>query len=58
MLFAKKSRKIRRETIVAFMNLKMKFGQVVKDHMIEIIGHFNEAKINGAKIDKKKLKSL
>ena len=30
----------------------MTHGQVVKDHMIKIIGYFNEAYINGSQNDK------
>ena len=51
-MLAQKSRQARKEAIVAFMNFKMKSGQVVKDHMIKVIGHLNEVKINGAEFNK------
>ena len=51
-MFAEKSRQERKEAIVAFMNLKMKPGQIAKDYMIKVIGHISEAKINGVEINK------
>lgn len=51
-MFFENSRQVRREEIVAFMNLKMKLGQVIKDHMITFIGHLSEVEIKGAQINK------
>ncbi|KAK0586243.1 hypothetical protein LWI29_003477 [Acer saccharum] len=33
------------------MNLRMKPGQAVKDHMIKVIAHLNIAELNGTEID-------
>ena len=41
-IFVKKSRQARREVTTISINHKMKPGQSVKDHMIEVIGHLNE----------------
>ena len=43
-MFAKKLKQARREATTPFMNLKMNLN----DHIIKVIGHLNEAEINGA----------
>ncbi|RVX18428.1 Retrovirus-related Pol polyprotein from transposon TNT 1-94 [Vitis vinifera] len=41
------------EAVESFMNSKMKNGSSVREHVLKMIHHFNEAEINGAKIDEK-----
>ncbi|KAK0593750.1 hypothetical protein LWI29_016754 [Acer saccharum] len=50
-MFAIKSRTTKREAVTAFMNLRMKPGQAVKDHMMKVIAHLNIAELHGAEID-------
>ncbi|KAK0607649.1 hypothetical protein LWI29_018134 [Acer saccharum] len=50
-MFAMKSRTTKREALTAFMNLRMKPGQAVKDHMMKVIAHLNIAELHGAEID-------
>ena len=50
-MFAMRSRSTKREAVTAFMNLRMKPGQAVKDHMMKVIAHLNIAELNGAEID-------
>ncbi|KAK1571102.1 hypothetical protein Q3G72_011942 [Acer saccharum] len=50
-MFAMKSRTTKREAVTAFMNLWMKPGQAVKDHMKKVIAHLNIAELYGAEID-------
>ncbi|KAI9169007.1 hypothetical protein LWI28_005411 [Acer negundo] len=50
-MFAMKSRTTKREAVTAFMNLMMKPGQAVKDHMMKVIAHLNIAELHGAEID-------
>ncbi|KAK4838721.1 hypothetical protein QYF36_015896 [Acer negundo] len=50
-MFAMKSRTTKREAVTAFMNLRMKPGQAVKDHMMKVIAHLNIAELHGAEID-------
>jgi hypothetical protein len=42
-MFAMRSRSTKREAVTAFMNLRMKPGQAVKDHMMKVIAHLNIA---------------
>ncbi|KAK0574722.1 hypothetical protein LWI29_028097 [Acer saccharum] len=49
-MFAMKSRTTKREAVTAFMNLRMKPGQAVKDHMMKVIAHLNIAELHGAEI--------
>ncbi|KAK1591530.1 hypothetical protein Q3G72_009150 [Acer saccharum] len=50
-MFAMKSKTTKREAVTAFMNLRMKLGQAVKDHMMKVIAHLNIAELHGAEID-------
>ena len=50
-MFFMRSRLTKKEAVTAFMNLRMKPGQVVKDHMMKVIGHLNIAELNGVEID-------
>ncbi|KAK0580852.1 hypothetical protein LWI29_007090 [Acer saccharum] len=50
-MFAMKSRTTKREAVTAFMNLRMKPGQAVKDHMMKVIAHLNIAELHGVEID-------
>ncbi|KAI9164686.1 hypothetical protein LWI28_000301 [Acer negundo] len=50
-MFAMKSRTTKREAVTAFMNLRMKPRQAVKDHMMKVIAHLNIAELHGAEID-------
>ncbi|KAK0592617.1 hypothetical protein LWI29_022367 [Acer saccharum] len=50
-MFAMKSKTTKREVVTAFMILRMKPGQAVKDHMMKVIAHLNIAELHGAKID-------
>ena len=46
-----RSKMTKREAMTAFMNLRMKPRQVLKDHMMKVIAHLNIAELNGAEID-------
>ncbi|KAK0607181.1 hypothetical protein LWI29_010824 [Acer saccharum] len=50
-LFAMKSRTTKREAVTTFMNLRMKPGHAVKDHMMKVIAHLNIAELHGVEID-------
>ena len=50
-MFALRSRSTKREAVTAFMNLRMKPGQVVKDQMMKVIAHLNIVELNGVEID-------
>ncbi|KAI9154317.1 hypothetical protein LWI28_024343 [Acer negundo] len=50
-MFAMRFRTTKREAVTAFMNLRMKPGQAVKDHMMKVIAHLNIAELNGVEID-------
>ncbi|KAI9196559.1 hypothetical protein LWI28_024982 [Acer negundo] len=50
-MMSMRSRTTKREAVTAFMNLRMKLGQAVKDHMMKVIAHLNIAELNGAEID-------
>ncbi|RVW82191.1 Retrovirus-related Pol polyprotein from transposon TNT 1-94 [Vitis vinifera] len=52
-MFGRPSKQGRHEAVKAVMNSKMKNGSSVREHVLKMIHHFNEAKINGAKIDEK-----
>ncbi|KAL6327213.1 hypothetical protein AAG906_015252 [Vitis piasezkii] len=52
-MFGRPSEQARHEAVKAVMNSKMKNGSSVREHVLKMIYHFNEAKINGAKIDEK-----
>ncbi|KAL5787753.1 hypothetical protein ACOSP7_004702 [Xanthoceras sorbifolium] len=51
-MFAMRSKMTKREALTAFMNLRMKPGQSVNDHMMKVIvAHLNIAELNDADID-------
>ena len=50
-MFAMRSKATMREAVTTFMNLKMKPGQFVKDHMMKVIAHINIAELNGVEIN-------
>ncbi|KAL5764701.1 hypothetical protein ACOSQ2_017295 [Xanthoceras sorbifolium] len=50
-MFAMRSRTTKREEVIAFMNLRMKPGQAVKDHMMKVIAHLNIVELNGVEVD-------
>ena len=52
-IFGRSSEQSRYEAIRAVMNSKMKNDSFVREHILKMINHFNEAKINGASIDEK-----
>ena len=41
----------KREVVTAFMNLRMKPGQAMKDYMMKVIAHLNIVELNGVEID-------
>ena len=51
-MFGQPSEQSCHEAIKAVMNRKMKNGSSVHEHVLKMIHYFNEAGINGAKIDK------
>ncbi|RVW76960.1 Retrovirus-related Pol polyprotein from transposon TNT 1-94 [Vitis vinifera] len=57
-MFGRPSEQARHEAVKAVMNSKMKNGSSVREHVLKMIHHFNEAEINGAKIDEKTQKLL
>ncbi|KAL5833326.1 hypothetical protein ACOSQ3_017000 [Xanthoceras sorbifolium] len=52
-MFAMRSWTTNREVVTAFMNLRMKPRQTVKDHMMKVVAHLNITEPNGAEIDGK-----
>lgn len=52
-MFGRPSDQARHEAVKAVMNGKMKNGSSVREHVLKMIHHFNEAEINGANIDEK-----
>ncbi|KAL5773659.1 hypothetical protein ACOSQ2_013583 [Xanthoceras sorbifolium] len=50
-MFTVMSRMTKREVVTTFLNLRMKPGQVVKDHLMKVIVHLNIAELNSAEID-------
>ncbi|RVW36992.1 Retrovirus-related Pol polyprotein from transposon TNT 1-94 [Vitis vinifera] len=52
-MFGRPSEQAHHEAVKAVMNSKMKNGSSVREHVLKMIHHFNEAEINGAKIDEK-----
>ena len=52
-MFGRPSEQAHHEAVKAVMNSKMKNGFSVREHVLKMIHHFNEAEINGAKIDEK-----
>ncbi|KAL5857343.1 hypothetical protein ACOSQ3_004801 [Xanthoceras sorbifolium] len=50
-MFTMRSKTTKREAMTAFMNLRMKPGQAVKDHMMKVIAHLNIIELNGVEID-------
>ncbi|KAL6327640.1 hypothetical protein AAG906_022203 [Vitis piasezkii] len=52
-MFGRPSEQAHHEAVKAVMNSKMKNGSLVREHVLKMIHHFNEAEINGAKIDEK-----
>jgi hypothetical protein len=52
-MFGRPSDPARHEAVKAVMNGKMRNGSSVREHVLKMIYHFNEAEINGANIDEK-----
>ncbi|XP_073128992.1 uncharacterized protein [Henckelia pumila] len=52
-MFGRPSEQARHEAVKAVMNCKMKNGSSVRDHVLKMINHLNDAEINGANIDEK-----
>ncbi|XP_022847485.1 uncharacterized protein LOC111369998 [Olea europaea var. sylvestris] len=50
-MFGHQSRRARFEAIRTLLNIHMKFGAPVKDHMLTMIAHFNVAENLGTTID-------
>ena len=50
-MFADKSRPARQEALKAIMNTRMAEGASVREHMLKMIAHFEEAEVLGATID-------
>ncbi|KAL5556122.1 hypothetical protein UlMin_038358 [Ulmus minor] len=50
-MFGETSTRARFEAIKAIMNSRMKLGTSVRDHLLRIMAHFNEAEIHGSSID-------
>ena len=51
-MFGETSTRTRFEAVKAIMNSRMKVGMPVRDHLLRIMAHFNEAEIHGSSIDK------
>ncbi|XP_075475347.1 uncharacterized protein LOC142506082 [Primulina tabacum] len=52
-MFGRPSEQERYEAVKEVMNCKMKNGSSVREHVLKMINHFNDADINGANIDEK-----
>ncbi|KAL5547016.1 hypothetical protein UlMin_006703 [Ulmus minor] len=50
-MFGETSTRARFEAVKTIMNSRMKVGTSVRDHLLRIIAHFNEAEIHGSIID-------
>ncbi|KAL5555925.1 hypothetical protein UlMin_038161 [Ulmus minor] len=50
-IFGETSTRARFEAVKAIMNSRMKLGTAVRDHLLRIMAHFNEAEIHGSSID-------
>ncbi|KAL5544155.1 hypothetical protein UlMin_007939 [Ulmus minor] len=50
-MFGETSTRARFEAVKAIMNSRMKLGTPVRDHLLRIMAHFNEAEIHGSSID-------
>ncbi|KAL5576534.1 hypothetical protein UlMin_018233 [Ulmus minor] len=50
-MFGETSTRARFEAVKAIMNSRMKVGTPVRDHLLRIMAHFNEAEIHGSSID-------
>ncbi|KAL5564168.1 hypothetical protein UlMin_027332 [Ulmus minor] len=50
-MFGEISTRARFEAVKAIMNSRMKLGMPVRDHLLRIMAHFNEAEIHGSSID-------
>ncbi|KAL5573887.1 hypothetical protein UlMin_023484 [Ulmus minor] len=50
-MFGETSTRARFEAVKAIMNSRMKLGTPVRDHLLRIRAHFNEAEIHGSSID-------
>ena len=50
-MFRKPSNQSRHEAVKAIMNAKMKVGSSVREHVLKMISHINEAELHGATID-------
>ena len=49
-MFGETSTRARFEAVKAIMNSRMKVGTLVRDHLLRIMAHFNEAEIHGSSI--------
>ncbi|KAL5572871.1 hypothetical protein UlMin_022468 [Ulmus minor] len=52
-MFGETSTRARFEAVKAIMNSCMKLGTPIRDHLLRIMAHFNEAEIHGSSIDQK-----
>ncbi|KAL5547932.1 hypothetical protein UlMin_003163 [Ulmus minor] len=50
-MFGETSTRARFEAVKTIMNSRMKLGTPVRDHLLRITAHFNEAEIHGSSID-------
>ncbi|KAL5547171.1 hypothetical protein UlMin_006858 [Ulmus minor] len=50
-MFGETSTRARFEAVKAIMNSRMKLGTPIRDHLLRIMTHFNEAEIHGSSID-------
>ena len=50
-MFGETSTCARFEAVKAIMNSRMKLGTPVRDHLLRIMAHFNDAEIHGSSID-------
>ncbi|KAL5570925.1 hypothetical protein UlMin_020522 [Ulmus minor] len=50
-IFGETSTRAQFEAVKAIMNSRMKLGTPVRDHLLRIMAHFNEAEIHGSSID-------
>ncbi|KAL5577812.1 hypothetical protein UlMin_019511 [Ulmus minor] len=50
-MFGETSTRAQFEAVKTIMNSRMKVGMSVRDHLLRIMAHFNEAEIHGSSID-------
>ena len=50
-MFGETSTRAQFEAVKAIMNSCMKVGTLVRDYLLRIMAHFNEAEIHGSSID-------